>query len=158
MKDQKKGHNLHSFILDPFLLVGVGFLIIYWIIPFIYKKFLGAKGQKVAIFYGITLAIFWIASGALYFDVYRFPFLGDIGRGNNFMWNSGIELFGARAIVDTDPPTYMDFTSPTNLLALGIFLTYPFFLYLGIIFGRRFLDKKKSAVPSSSPAQNNTAF
>ena len=69
------------------------------------------------------------------------PGLGEYGKGNHFMWNSGIELLGLKPFVDTSIPTYANPFGPMNILAIAIFLTYPLWLYLGIKLGYKLFMK-----------------
>ena len=69
-----------------------------------------------------TLAIFWLVSGGLYFDLWG-------AGGNHFMWYSWLDKMG---IVKTTPipsPTYENFWGFWNLFGFFLFLTYPFILY-----------------------------
>lgn len=87
---------------------------------------------------GLALASFWIIAGGLYFDRLDFPFLGEAGRGNHFMWNSGIEILGFTPLFAFPRPTYEPFFSLPNLFALVSFLfIYPAALYLGFRAGQR---------------------
>jgi len=128
-----------SFLLDPFLLIASGICEVY-----ICKRFLlKYLDLKKALLWTSTVIIllFWLIAGALYFDILSISFLGAYGRGNHFMWNSGVELIGLEPFVDTTTPTYIDFFSPLNLLALCLFMLYPLWLYFGILVGLKLLNE-----------------
>lgn len=125
-----------SFILDPVLLILFGITIVWLTVRKFYKRY----GRKKVILLGLALTVlisFWLIAGVgFYLDNLNIPFLGEAGRGNHFMWNSYCELLGIEPFVDTTVPTYANFLSPLNLLALFIFIIlYPAFLYIGIQFG-----------------------
>lgn len=136
----KRG-SCYSFIIDPFLLVIVAMIMVWLTVRKFYKIF----GRKKKILYGflvLSLTLFWAGAGLLYFDKVDLPFLGSYGRGNYFMWNSGLEAFGLPGILSISQPTYLNFWSPLNILALFLMIIlYPCFLYIGlhlgyILFGR----------------------
>ncbi|MBI2063272.1 MAG: hypothetical protein HYT61_03510 [Candidatus Yanofskybacteria bacterium] len=97
--------------------------------------------------YYTALVIFLTISGSLYVDYINFSFLtpllghAEAWSGNHFMWNSGIEVVGFNPLIDTTVPTYKNFLGSWNLLALVLFLTYPFVMIgagtriHGLIFG-----------------------
>lgn len=95
------------------------------------------------LFYGAALLGFWGVAGGLYFDFLSFEFLlGPPGRGNHFMWNSGIELLGFHPVFLSVNPTYADFWSLPNcsaLLLLG--MIYPAILGIGFQAG---LNRRRS--------------
>ncbi len=128
-------NTYYSFILDPFILVGVGMFAVWLAVRKFYKRF----GRNKMILLGLALlglTLTWFGAGALYFDVIDMPLLGEAGQGNPFMWNSGCELLGIEPFVDTTTPTYADFLSPLNILAFFLFIVvYPFILYVGIHLG-----------------------
>jgi len=129
-----------SFLIDPILLILCGITEVG-----IYSKFLREKESK-KILVGLSIivvTIFWLIAGLLYLDYIDMPGLGEYGKGNHFMWNSGIELLGLKSFVDTSIPTYTNPLGPMNILAIAIFLTYPLWLYLGIKLGYRLLMKTK---------------
>lgn len=135
---QKKfGPNAYySFILDPFLLIGFGIFIVWLTVRKLYHRF----GRNKFFIWGLSilcLTLFWLIAGfGLYLDNINIPLLGEAGQGNHFMWNSGCELFGIEPFVDTTTPTYTNFLSPLNLLALFFFvIIYPLILYISIHIG-----------------------
>ena len=92
----------------------------------------------IAFLLGLALAGFWGVSGGLYADLWNFPFLGEAGRGNHFMWNSGMELVGLSPWFRFSRPTYQDFFRVPNLTALFLFLViYPLGIYAGFRLGDR---------------------
>lgn len=130
-----------SFILDPFLLI-FGAMFAVWLTV---RKFYRIFGRKKKILYGLLillLTLVWAGAGLLYFDILDMPFLNGYGKGNYFMWNSGLEFFGLPRLMNISQPAYLDFFSSLNLFAIFILIVlYPAFLYLGlhagyILFGR----------------------
>ena len=123
-------HQLASFILDiPILLPALGFL----------AGRLAKSKISGLLLYCIALLGFWLIAGGLYFDALSMRFLlGGIGRGNHFMWNSGIEALGFSPWIEFLEPTYRNFWSLPNILALSLFLfVYPAVLWLGFKKGRQ---------------------
>ena len=95
-------------------------------------------GLSPRLLLGLALAGFWGVSGGLYADLWNFPFLGEAGRGNHFMWNSGMELVGLSPWFRFSRPTYQDFFRVPNLTALFLFLViYPLGIYAGFRLGDR---------------------
>ena len=89
--------------------------------------------------YGALLVGFWLIAGGLYFDRFSFEFfLGPMGRGNHFMWNSAMELLGLGPWLVLNEPSYVHPWSAPNLIAVGFLLfVYPALLWLGYSLGRR---------------------
>lgn len=120
---------LLSFIFDiPIFLPLLG-VIIFWLVQ---KKGLGKKW--VWIFSILTLSVFWIVSGGLYFDLW--------GRGgNHFMWYSWLDTMGIVKPGFIPTPTYQNPLGFWNLFGIFLFLTYPFIMLgvgkwlKGILFG-----------------------
>jgi len=128
-----------SFLIDPFLLIFSGIAEVY-----LCEKILCKHHEKknVLLFLSVVIIFcFWIIAGALYLDYLNIPFLGDYGRGNHFMWNSGVEIIGLKPFIDTSVPTYKNTLSSLNLLAILIFATYPLWLYFGIRVGYKILRR-----------------
>ncbi len=102
--------------------------------------------------YYTALLIFLAVSGSLYLDYINFSFLtpllghAEAWGGNHFMWNSGIEVLGFGPLMDTAKPTYRNFWEFWNLLALVLFVAYPFVMIgagtrlHGLLFG--YTDKQ----------------
>lgn len=122
-----------SFIIDTFLLIGCGALVVYISVRFLLKRF--QFRHWIPLLAVMVLMVFWLIAGALYLDIIDFPFLGDAGRGNHFMWNSGCELIGLKAFVDASVPTYTDLFGAMNVFAIFLFALYPLWLYIGILIG-----------------------
>lgn len=140
-------NDYYSFILDPFILIGFAIFVVWLTVRKFYRKF-GRNIWILRTLSAILLGIVWLGAGALYFDLIDMPLLGEAGRGNHFMWNSGFDWEGWNKvpllnnflpidpIVDTTTPTYTNFVSPLNLLALFFFVfLYPLFLWIGIHLG-----------------------
>ncbi len=116
---------LGSFLIDPFLLIMLGSLIVYASVRFLYKR---SKYRGFIFFLSlITLAIFYICSVSLYLDL---PWIGWMWRmcgaetGRDWMLNSGV--------------FHLNYTTPavhTHLIAGFLFTLYPLWLYLGIRLG-----------------------
>ena len=131
-----------SFLIDPILLVLCGIIEVGLYVKVLQKKF---KSEKILLVLSIiVVVVFWLIAGLLYLDYLNMPGLGEYGRGNHFMWNSGIELLGFEPFVDTSVPTYVKPFGILNILALMIFLSYPIWLYLGIRLGYALLDKNST--------------
>lgn len=73
-----------------------------------------------------TLAIFWIISGGLYFDLWG-------PGGNHFMWYSWLDKMGIVSSFPIPTPTYEDLFGVWNLLGFALFLSYPIIM---LVFGR----------------------
>jgi len=95
-----------SFILDPLLLIVSGIAEVYIVERWLYKHI--NKRKSLIVLSLLVILLFWSVAGALYLDLLNIPFLGDFGKGNHFMWNSGIELLGFSPLVDTTTPTYTE--------------------------------------------------
>lgn len=73
-----------------------------------------------------TLAIFWIVSGGLYWDLW-----GE--GGNHFMWYSWLDKIGIITGGPIPTPTYLEPYGFWNLFGLFLFLTYPIIM---LVFGK----------------------
>ena len=126
-----------SFILDPFLLVASGIVEVYivdkWLCRYMNKR------KVIIVFSSVVVLLFWLVAGALYFDIINVPFLEEAGKGNYFMWNSGIELLGIPPLINISTSTYTDPLGLLNILAFILFSLYPVWLYLGILCGQRII-------------------
>ena len=119
-----------SFLIDPILLIFCGIAEVGIYAKFLHEKF---EFKKVLLVLStIVIAVFWLIAGLLYVDYLDMPGLGEYGEGNHFMWNSGIEILGFKPFIETSVPTYVNPLGLLNILAVVIFLSYPFWLYLGI--------------------------
>ncbi len=128
-----------SFILDPLLLIVSGIAEVYIVERWLYKHI--NKRKSLIVLSLLVILLFWSIAGALYLDLLNIPFLGDFGKGNHFMWNSGIELLGFSPLVDTTTPTYTELFGGLNILAIVLFCFYPVWLYLGILCGSKIVKK-----------------
>lgn len=135
--------SCRSFVLDLLILLPLVGLLVEAAARWLLKK----DWRKVRpILYFIAIVVFWMISASLYLDYLSFsilaPVLGhpEAWAGNHFMWNSGIELLGFKPIV-ANTPTYANFWGFWNLLAVALFLSYPFVMVKagrrlhGILFG-----------------------
>jgi hypothetical protein len=121
-----------SFLLDPFLLIISGIVIVWISEKFLKKKF-------VFLISFLTLLIFYIGSVSLYLNLPYVNFLYEIASlfplikkspsGFNFMINSGV--FNIPYNKPEEAPFYL------HLISGVIFATYPLYLYLGIKFGNK---------------------
>ncbi len=127
-----------SFLIDPFLLVISGIIELLLIRKILYKY--SDMKKTLWVLSIVIILCFWLIAGALYLDIIDMFFLGEFGRGNHFMWNSGCELIGLSPFIDTTIPTYLDFFNPLNLFAICLFAIYPLWLYVGVRIGQKFLD------------------
>ncbi|MBI4668751.1 MAG: hypothetical protein HY747_06135 [Elusimicrobia bacterium] len=122
--------SLASFALDiPILLPALGYL----------AGRLSKTGKMGCVLFNLSLLGFWLIAGGLYFDVLSVRFvLGDIGSGNHFMWNSGMEVLGIGPLFPFAESTYRNFWSTPNLVAMALFLfVYPAVLWLGFRKGKK---------------------
>lgn len=116
-----------SFLLDPFLLLGIGVVLVK-----VYNQRLARRNKDWLQFLGaLTLILFYAVSVPLYLGLIPNFFapaldpvmalfgLGPCGDGPTFMWNSCLPLG-----INPSPGAWP--------LALVIFLSYPLWLYAGI--------------------------
>ncbi len=113
-----------SFLLDPFLLVFCGLVIVL-----LYNQWLYRLTRHARKFLGILAVIlFWVVAGSLYLNLGWFDWMwlwsGRAVTGRDFMINSGIFHF-----------EYVNTTGLIDLVALFLFLLYPVWLYAGIFIG-----------------------
>lgn len=83
-----------------------------------------------------TLAVFWIVSGGLYFDLW-----GE--GGNHFMWYSWLDRLGVLKTGLIPTPTYKEPFGFWNLSGFVLFASYPFILVWGGRGALRFFRWKK---------------
>ena len=84
-----------------------------------------SKGWNYKLWTVLTLAVFRIVSGGLYFDRWG-------SGGNHFMWYSWLDTMGLVEPGWIPTPTYQNFFGFWNLLGFFLFLTYPFiFVFVG---------------------------
>lgn len=107
---------LLSFLFDiPIFLPLLG-AFLWWLSE---KKGWNYRGWAI-----FTLAMFWLISGGLYFDLF--------GKGgNHFMWYSWLDTMGIVQTFPVPTPTHQNFFGFWNLFGFFLFLTYPFILFFG---------------------------
>jgi hypothetical protein len=112
-----------SFLLDPPALLLIGFLVgkLYYLMVVFGDRIIsrGASRKGLFAFGAAVVALFWVYSTLLYLNVIYFPWpLPHWYGGTNWMLNSGLPLGLTRN------PT-------TDIVAVVIFASYPFWFYLG---------------------------
>ncbi len=122
-----------SFLLDPLLLIIIGLIggkINYLIMPFSHRFFerrsyriVNYRIHKNLFIIGlVVIAIFWIYSSFLYLNLIYFPWpFPKVWTGSDWMLNSGLPLGVTK-------------TYATNIVAIIIFASYPFWFWLGTEF------------------------
>lgn len=113
-----------SFLIDPFLLIGCGALIVWLRNRWLYK--LTRHATKVL---GVvTIVLFWVIAGSLYLNLGWFDWIwmwtGRAVNGRDFMINSGVFQF-----------EYVSTVGLIDGIALLLFAVYPFWLYCGVFLG-----------------------
>lgn len=116
-----------SFLLDPPLLIASGILIVH-----LRRKF----NMELKWLSTLVILLFWIFALALYLDFLHIPLPDTAGKGNYFMWNSGLNLLGIE-LVSITKPTYQNPFGSLNILAIIQFLLYPLWLNLGFKIGSK---------------------
>lgn len=116
-----------SFLLDPPALLLIGLLAgkIYSLTTAFGTTFFRRGPTKTALTVvgALVILIFWVYSSLLYIDVINFPWpFPRMFGGIDWMLNSGLPLGLTR-------------TSATDIIAVVIFATYPFWFYLGAQLG-----------------------
>lgn len=137
-----------SFILDVFLLLGIG-MVISWLVK--RRKLNHLRNTLTLLFSIITIAIFYSIAIPLYVNniyvptywmmmkfVWSLPLPVFSFMGRDFMINSGVFQITAPNPIDLLASLLGVFiTDPVSLgLAMILFALYPVWLYLGILFGR----------------------
>lgn len=149
-----------TFIIDSLLLLPLFFgpLIVFLTTRYLYR-WLGRKRMIIPALAILTLSVFWLIGGGLYFDLIRPYPVSDLS-GNDFMWNWPFKLIGRR--IASRIPTYGDFFGFWNMLALTLFIfVYPVMLYLGIqigylLFGRS--ERQRGAIDLFLGRQHKSEF
>ena len=121
---------IDSFLLDPFLLFLCGLIIVWLNVRIFMKK----GGSYIFHLSALTLALFWIISLSLYFNLPWVVWMAKLCRaqnGRDWMINSGVFHFNV-----VSPPEI------TLVISGFLFATYPLWLWLGIqagyiLFGRK---------------------
>ena len=113
-----------SFLIDPFLLVVCGAVIVWLRNRWLYRVTPHAK----KILGGLTVGLFWVMAGSLYLNLGWFDWMwqwtGRAVTGRDFMINScvfGFEYTYTAGLVDA--------------VALVLFALYPLWLYCGVFLG-----------------------
>ncbi|MFX0078535.1 MAG: hypothetical protein ACFE8O_04790 [Candidatus Hermodarchaeota archaeon] len=113
-----------SFLLDPFLLVLCGAVIVWLRNRWLYRL----SGHASKILGGVAILLFWIVAGSLYLNFGWFDWIwqwtGRAVNGRDFMINSCVFQF-----------EYLSTAGLIDFIALFLFLLYPLWLYLGILLG-----------------------
>lgn len=116
--------NSMSFLLDPFLLIGCGALIVLLRNRLLYR----VTRRATKVLGALTLILFWIVAGSLYLDLHWFDWLWTWlvpgSSGTDFMVNSGIFHFNSTR------------TGWVDTIALLLFALYPLWLYCGVFIGK----------------------
>lgn len=113
-----------SFLIDPFLLVGCGALIVWLRNRHLYRL----TQRATPLLAVLTLLIFWFASISLYLNLGWFDWLwlwmGRSACGRDFMINSGVFSF-----------EYVNTAGLIDGIALLLFILYILWLYCGVFLG-----------------------
>jgi hypothetical protein len=116
-----------SFLLDPFALLLIGFFSgkAYYLVTIfgdrIFKR--GALKRNLIIVGAVVVIVFWVYSALLYLNriYFPWPFPSWFG-GTDWMLNSGL-------------PLGLTKSSETDIIAIIIFASYPFWFYIGTELG-----------------------
>ena len=125
---------LGSFLIDPFLLIALGCLIVYVSVRVVSTP--GVRRALVLLLCVVTLVIFYVCSVSLYLEL---PWIGWMWRlcgaesGRDWMLNSGVLNL-----------EYVDTQVHVHLIAGALFTLYPLWVYLGVRVGRRCWDRAKT--------------
>jgi hypothetical protein len=113
-----------SFLIDPFLLVVCGAIIVWLRNRWLYRL----TPQATKILGSLTVVLFWVIAGSLYLNIGWFDWMwlwtGRAVTGRDFMINSCV--FG------------FEYTSTAGLIdavAVFLFALYPVWLYCGVFLG-----------------------
>ena len=113
-----------SFLLDPFLLILCGAVIVWLRNRWLYR----ISRHATKILGGVTVLLFWLVAGSLYLNLGWFDWIwqwtGRAVNGRDFMINSCVFQF-----------EYLSTVGLIDFIALFLFLLYPLWLYLGILLG-----------------------
>lgn len=123
-----------SFLLDPPLLLATGAALEHLADDDTADRL---ETLTTAVFYGVSVPL-WLDSDARPLRLFWRPFGSEGGR--DFMINSGV----------LDLPVPERPTARHHLLAAGIFATYPLFLRLGRVLGRRWRRRAAGSGPGTS--------
>ena len=113
-----------SFLIDPFMLVVCGAVIVWLRNRWLYR----VTPHATKILGGLTVVLFWVVAGSLYLNLGWFDWMwqwtGRAVTGRDFMINScvfGFEYTYTAGLVDA--------------VALVLFALYPLWLYCGVFLG-----------------------
>lgn len=113
-----------SFLIDPFLLVVCGALIVWLRNRWLYR----VTSHATKVLGVLTIMLFWVVAGSLYLNLGWFDGLwlwtGRAVSGRDFMINSGIFWF-----------EYTFTAGLIDAIALILFALYPLWLYCGVFLG-----------------------
>jgi hypothetical protein len=113
-----------SFLLDPFLLLFVGMVIVWLRNRWLYR----VTPHATKVLGTVTVVLFWVVAGSMYLNLGWFDWMwqwtGRAVNGRDFMINSCIFRF--------------EYTYTAGLIdgiALALFALYPLWLYCGVFLG-----------------------
>ncbi len=113
-----------SFLIDPFLLVVCGAVIVWLRNRWLYR----VTPHATKVLGALTVGLFWVIAGSLYLNLGWFDWIwlwtGRGVNGRDFMINSGLFAF-----------EYVVTTGLIDGVALVLFALYPAWLYCGIFIG-----------------------
>ncbi len=113
-----------SFLLDPFLLVFCGAVIVWLRNRWLYR----VTPHATKVLGILTVLLFWLVAGSLYLNLGWFDWIwwwtGRAVNGRDFMINSGLFLF-----------EYVNTVGLIDVSALILFGLYPIWLYCGVFLG-----------------------
>lgn len=113
-----------SFLLDPFLLILCGAVIVWLRNRWLYR----ISRHATKILGSVTVLLFWVIAGSLYLNLGWFNWMwqwtGRAVNGRDFMINSCVFQF-----------EYLSTAGLIDIIAVFLFLLYPGWLYLGILLG-----------------------
>ncbi|MFX0168907.1 MAG: hypothetical protein ACFE89_06040 [Candidatus Hodarchaeota archaeon] len=113
-----------SFLLDPFLLVVCGALIVWLRNRLLYR----VTRQATKVLGVVTVILFWGIAGSLYLNLGWFDWMwlwtGRAVSGRDFMINSGLFQF-----------EYVNTVGVIDSIAFILFAFYPLWLYWGVFLG-----------------------
>lgn len=113
-----------SFLLDPFLLVICGAIIVWLRNRWLYR----VTPHATKVLGVLAVGVFWVIAGSLYLNIGWFDWIwlwtGRAVTGRDFMINSGLFAF-----------EYVVTTGLIDGVALVLFALYPVWLYCGVFLG-----------------------
>ncbi len=113
-----------SFLLDPFLLLVCGAVIVWFRNRWLYR----VTPHATKVLGALTVVGFWVVAGSLYMNLGWFDWMwlwtGRAATGRDFMINSCIFWF-----------EYTNTAGLIDAMALVMFALYPVWLYCGVFLG-----------------------